>query len=83
MNTVDGSRRVRVIEAVRERINAEPQRFKSIWGSPLLIDQATVYHLEGQRYSVDIPEERADGLPCGLDLQIDLGTGECVTTPME
>ena len=67
----------RAIAAARRCIEQRPQEFTSVRGSPLLLDEATVAPQGDDRWDVYFPEQETDGKPVGLDVRVDLGTGEC------
>jgi hypothetical protein len=73
------------VALARRVVLAKPHECESVWGSPLQLDLATSSRLSGpgNRWLVSIPEQSPRGLPAGLDLLVDLDTGECVRTDME
>ena len=67
---------------------ADPVKYRSVWGSPLQLDRAEAREatwIDGT-HRVDwvrVPEASPRGLPSGLELQVELATGECRPMEME
>ena len=80
------SAKSQALAAARACIKNEPERYASVWGSPLQYDRADVQSAPamGPRvFVVSIPEGAPQGLPLGRDVRVDLDTGECEPLDME
>jgi hypothetical protein len=75
----------RAIAAARACVEAEPAHYASVWGSPLDYDHADAHatSTEASSFIVSIPEASPRGLPSGLDVRVDLATGQCEKLDME
>jgi hypothetical protein len=68
----------------RQCIEAEPERFKSVGGSPLVPEQArAVRRFEDARWLVHVPEESPTTKPTGRDLYVAEDGPVCSAAPMD
>jgi len=74
------------IAAAKRCVERSPKDFASVWGSALIFEKATATPTTGEGtdvWGVYFPEENPRGKPIGLNLRVDLRTGECRNLPME
>lgn len=68
----------------RQCIEAEPERYASVGGSPLVPEQArAVRRFEDARWLVHVPEESPTTKPNGRDLYVAEDAAVCSPAPMD
>lgn len=74
----------RAVKIARRCVDQTPERYKSVWGSPLDFDRAyALARPVHDALSVAIPEKDPKGKPQGVDLEVNFKSGVCTRLPQD
>jgi hypothetical protein len=70
--------KARVVKLAKSCVQKAPDRYPSVWGSPLEFDKSDVHvRTEPDVMYIKIPEKAPKGKPQGVALEVNLKTGQC------